>query len=339
MQYRCAILGCGARANGHAAAYSLVERGALVASCDMDPSRLTPFADQYNIPGRYASLDDMLSREKPDLVHVVTKPNVRVDVMCRLADAGVPAVVVEKPICVGGADYAAQRRLQERTSTKFAVNHQLRHHPRVLEFLDRIQAGEIGQVRIVDASAGLPIAGQGIHILDLMFAFSGYPRAEKVFAAASGYDDIDGTHASPRSTSAVITFEGGIRGILQSGEGYPVFEPNPYPWMHKRVAVYGTHGHLHWRMAGWERSARGRRVLRGPQDYGAQDIQGQAALTNAMFDWLEDAGRPAPTNLTTSLDEWLVLLGCYESALKRRSVDLPFEPAGDLVEQYRAQAA
>jgi predicted dehydrogenase len=335
MVYRCAFLGCGPRAAGHAQAYRRIRRGTPVACCDLDRARLDAFADRFNIPQRYIDLDEMLRQARPDVVHLVTRPNLRVELMTRLSDAGVPAVIVEKPICVGADDYAALRALERQSTTKFAVNHQLRHHPMVLDFLRRVQEGEIGEVKMLDASAGLSLAGQGVHILDLLFAFCGYAGVERVVGMASGYDDIDGTHPGPRTTTAVLTFRGGARGILHAGEGYPVNDPDPRAWMHKRIAVYGTHGCLHWRMGGWERSQPNGTVARGELDYGVEDEQGQAALTESVFDWLDDDAAVAPTNLKTSLDEWEVILGIYLSAVEGRPVSLPCEPPLDLLERFK----
>lgn len=338
MEYRSAFVGCGPRAHGHADAYRLVSRSRAVACCDMDPTRLQEFGDRHGIANRYTDLDEMLAAERPHLVHLVTKPDLRVALMTHLSDAGVPAVLVEKPACVGSEDYKALRRLEERSATKFAVNLQLRHHPRILAFLEDIRTGALGTVRFIDASAGLPMAGQGVHVLDLMFAFAGYAPVERVVGIASGYDDIDGTHPSPNTMTAVLTFEGGIRGVVQAGEGYPVFEPDPAVWMHKRVAVAGTHGYRHWRMAGWERSGPDGTLETGPSDYGEQDVSGQAALTEAVLDWIGDDSAIAPTNLRTALDEWLVVLACYESALTTRPVEMPFEPSDDLLDRYRQRA-
>ena len=38
--FKCAFLGCGPRARGHAKAYQIVERGRKVAICDMNQERL-----------------------------------------------------------------------------------------------------------------------------------------------------------------------------------------------------------------------------------------------------------------------------------------------------------
>jgi len=336
MSYKCAFLGCGPRSNGHAQAYEHITRGAKVACCDMSEERLNEYGDKWGIANRYTDLDEMLGKEQPDVVHCVTRPDLRVPLLTKLADAGVPGVIVEKPVCVGAEDYKALRALEQATDTKIAVNFQLRHHPKVVAFLEDVAAGKIGQVRFLDASAVLPMSGQGVHVIDLMFAFAGYPEVETVFGASSGYDDIDGTHPSPNTAESLITFRNGMRGALQSGEGAPVFVKDVPNWGHKRIAVYGTHGFIHWRMFGWERSLPDGTVETGEYQYRDDDVLGQAGLTNAMFDWLEDDGKPSPTNLKTSLDEWLVILAGYLSTVEARPVDFPFDPPDDLLDRFKA---
>ena len=336
MSFRCAFLGCGSRSHGHAEAYAHITRGVKTACCDLDRERLDEYGERHGIGSRYTDLDEMLEKEEPDVVHLVTPPTQRVELMTRLSGAGVPGVIIEKPICIGADDYAALRRLESSASTRFAVNHQLRHHPRILAFLDDVAAGSIGEVRFIDASCVLPMSGQGVHILDLMFAFAGYAEIENLFGASSGYDDIDGHHPSPRTAETLITFKNGIRAALQAGAGAPIFDPSVPNWGHKRNAVYGTHGFRHWWMQGWERSMANGEVERGAHEYREQDILGQAGLTNAMFDWLEDDDRPCPTNLKTSLDEWLIILAGYQSSVEARPVDLPFEPPPDLLDIFKS---
>ncbi|MBN1670470.1 MAG: Gfo/Idh/MocA family oxidoreductase [Kiritimatiellae bacterium] len=336
MTHKSAVLGCGPRSKHHAAAYGQITRSKLAACCDMNKERLQAYADEFGIDKRYTDLDEMLEKEKPDVVHIITPPAIRVPLLTQMSDAGVPGVIVEKPICIGADDYKALRALSENSKTKMAVNHQLRHHPTILEFLDDVANGAIGEVRFLDASAVLPMSGQGVHVLDLMFAFAGYAEIETVFGASSGYEDLRGTHPSPRTAETLITFRNGMRGALQAGEGAPIFDKSAPNWGHKRIAVYGTHGFRHWWMQGWEKSRPDGTVERAKKDYGAEDIAGQAGLTHAMFDWLEDENRPSPTNLKTSLDEWLVILAGYMSTVEARPVDLPFEPPDDLLDRFKA---
>ena len=335
MTYKCAFLGCGPRSNGHAEAYKYISRGTKIACCDMNKERLNEYADRHGIKGRYAELDEMLEKEKPDVVHLVTPPTLRVELMTKLSDAGVRGVIVEKPICIGADDYKALRNLEQNTKTRFVVNHQLRHHALVLEFLKDIEDGKIGQVRFLDASAVLPMSGQGVHVLDLMFAFSGYAQVETVFGASSGYDDINGTHPSPRTAETLITFRNGIRAALQAGEGAPIFDRSLPDWGHKRIAVYGTHGFRHWWMYGCEKSLPNGTIEKLAKDYATEDMPGQAGLTNSLFDWLENENKVSPTNLKTSLDEWLVILAGYLSTVEARPVNFPFEPPNNLLDRFK----
>ena len=334
MSYKCAFLGCGPRAASHAEAYQFITRGTRVACCDLDQERLNAFADRFDIPARYTDLEEMLDREKPDVVHMVTRPNLRVGLMTQLAEAGVGGVIVEKPICIGADDYHALRGLAQNSRTRFAVNHQLRHHPMILQLLDEVAEGRYGEIRFLDASAVLPMSGQGVHVLDLMFAFNGYAPVQTVFGASSGYTDLGCAHPAPKTAESLITFTNGARAALQSGEGAPIFEEGP-TWAHKRIAAYGTKGFLHWRMYAWEKTLPDGSVEQGKKDYREEDVRGQANLTEAMYDWLEDDRKVSPTNLSTSLDEWLVILAGYLSTVEARPVDLPFEPADDLLDQFK----
>ncbi len=228
--FKSVFLGCGPRSKAHAKAYKHVPRGRPVACFDLDRDRLDAYSEEFGIPARYTGLDEMLEGEKPDIVHVVTPPTLRVGLMTRLAEVGVPGVLVEKPICIGAEDYRALRRLEATSRTRFAVNHQLRHHPRVLDLLDSVRSGHIGEVRFLDASAVLPMSGQGVHVLDLLFSFAGYPEVETVFGASSEYDDINGTHPSPRTAESLITFRDGVRAALQAGEGAPIHDATAPRW-------------------------------------------------------------------------------------------------------------
>lgn len=336
MSFKSAFLGCGGRSKSHARVYPNITRGVRVACCDLIEEKAKAYAEEFGIPNYYLDLDEMLEKEQPDLVHMSMPPTIRVPLMTRLADAGVPAVIVEKPICIGADDYKALRALEARSSTRFAVNHQLRYHDRVQELLAFVQDGGIGEVRFLDASAVLPMSGQGVHVLDLLFAFAGYEPVQTVFGASAGYDDINGTHPSPRTAESLITFPSGKRAALQAGEGAPMMAKDQPRHMHKRVAAYGTRGFIHWTMWGWERTGPNGQVERGEHVYREVDDVGQANLVNAMYDWLEDDGKPAPTNLNTSLDEWLVILAGYYSTVTQNPVDLPFDPPDDLLEQFKA---
>jgi hypothetical protein len=106
--------------------------------------------------------------------------------------------------------------------------------------------------------------------------------------------------------------------------------------MHKRVAVFGTRGFVHWKMESWELFTPERGYQSGEKSYWAEDPLGQAAMTDAVFEWLEDAAKPHPNRFEVSLAESNTVLGLYQSALERKAVPLPFEPAYSLLDGLRA---
>ena len=101
--FKSCLLGCGPRARGHARAYEHVEKARLEAVCDKDPQRLRAFLEEFEVERAYSDLREMLEREKPDLLHVVTQPTQRVEFFELAAETGVPAMLIEKPLALDGS--------------------------------------------------------------------------------------------------------------------------------------------------------------------------------------------------------------------------------------------
>jgi predicted dehydrogenase len=334
--YKSCCLGCGPRARGHAAAYEHVAKSRLEAVCDMNSDRLEAFADEFGVPRRYTDLPEMLDKEEPDLLHVVTQPTERVDLLKIAAQFRVPAVLIEKPLALDAEDYNALSELAGHLSMRVCVNHQLRYHPKVLELLDVVRSGRIGEVRLVDGSARYPLAGQGTHVLNLMFAFAGDSRPSRVFGQAGGELETIPHHPCPARAVGEMVFGNRVHGLLACGANAPVVHDPQVDWMHKRVAVYGTRGFVHWTMNSWEVSTAEGGYQQGEKSYGEEDILGQAAMTDAIFEWLEDEDKPHANRLEVSLAEVNTVLGIYRSAVDRDVVSLPFTPAGSLMDELKA---
>ncbi len=321
--YRCAIVGVGGnRANGHADAYAngRIERGQLVAVSTRNPEKLAAFGERHGIAARYTDYREMFAAERLDLVHVNTPPDVRLEIFQAAADAGIPSLVVEKPLAIQWEDYRAIAEFARTSPVKIAVNHQLHFHPRRLALQRLVAEGGIGSVRFVDASAGLNMAFQGTHTLQAIRAFLPDRTPQTVFAQATGTDGLQPNprqHYAPDALLATLDYGDAITALLRCGSNAPrVLADDPRAHIHKRIGVYGEKGYVHWTMWSWEVGQAGR-VERGSHEYGAEDVLGQAALTEAMFDWLEDDRAVHPLNLDVSLQDFAVMLNIYESALHR----------------------
>ena len=344
--YKTAMLGCGGRARGHADAYRFVKRGKLAAICDMDEERLNNFGDAFGISSRYTDLDEMLGKEKPDVLHIVTSPvipssneRIRYPLMKQASDAGVPAAIIEKPVAIAGEDWKQIAGLAEETQTKFVVNTQLNFHPKNLELKKDVAEGRIGAIKFIDASARSRPSEQGGHVIQLVSSYINNARPVRVLGQVSGKQDLNsapGGHPAPTHAVAHVLYENGLHVSLAFGtEMAQKASDDPGIYGHKRVFVAGTKGFVHWRFSSWERSTLDCGYEGGPLNYGEQDAVAQANFTEAIFDWLEDANKVHPTHLKQSLIENNIILGMYYSGLTNEIVELPFDPPDGLMDTLR----
>jgi predicted dehydrogenase len=328
---KCAFLGCGPRARQHAKAYATVTRGRIVAICDLDGDRREQFGEEFGVTARYADAHQMLEDEKPDVLHIVTLPALRFELMAMASEHRVPAVIIEKPIALWGEDFRRIRELAQRTETRFCVNTQLHFHARNLELKRDVAEGRIGDVRFIDAGARSTPLDQGVHVLELCHSYNGFSPFTSVFGQVSDASEIASRQPSPGMAVGSLSFANGVTGLLQCGACAPFATENrENRYYHKRVAVYGTEGFVHWTMGGWERRTVAGGYESGSHDYGEEDDLAQGRLTEAVFDWLLDEARPHPTRLERSLEQFNVILGLYESALRSEPVQLPCEPPDGL---------
>lgn len=336
---KSAIIGVsGGRAKGLAEAYRHVTRGRLVAVSSRRKDKLETFGSDFGVPARYTDYREMFDQEKPDLVHVNTPPSVRLEIFEAAEAAGVPAVLVEKPLAIQGEDFLAIRALSRSARVKIAVNHQLHFHPRRSLLQRRVRDGAIGHLRFIEASAGMNPAYQGTHALQAIGAFNPGASPVSVFGQVSGAGGLAETprhHYAPDQCTGVIEFDNGVSALLRCGAVAPRVISGGSTNVHKRIAVYGDRGFVHWTMHGWE-SRIDEVYERGEHAYAEEDILGQAAMTEAMIDWIEDDSAVHPLNIDVSLSDFGVMLAIYESALSRTVVTLPFAPSPDLVGKLRA---
>ena len=339
MTYKCAIIGVsGGRANGHADAYAHIPRGQLACIATRTRANLDAFGDRWHVDARYTDYRKLFEREKPDLVHVNTPPDVRLEVMQAAETAGVGALIIEKPLAIQAEDYLAISQFAKTAKVKVAINHQLHFHPRRSQLQKLVADGAIGDVRLIDASARMNMAYQGTHALQSIAAFHPQGEPESVFAQISGADGLQEgrkQHFAPDATMASICYTDGSSALLRCGTNGPyVLAGDERVNVHKQVTVYGTDGFVHWNMWGWQTSIGGKHA-RGSHNYPDEDILGQAAMTEAAFDWLEDDSRIHPLNLDAALLDFHILLKTYMSGLNRRQETLASEFQPGLIDALR----
>ena len=341
--YKCAIIAAsGGRARGHAEAYQHITRGKLAAISTRQRDKLDEFGDKFGVDARYTDYREMFAKEKPDLVHVNTPPDVRLEVFEAAEAADIPSIIVEKPLAIQGEDFLAIREFAKTSRVKIAINHQLHYHPRRQVLQKLVHEGKIGDVRFIDASARMNMAYQGTHTLEAIRGFYPQGQPRMIFGQVSGANGLQesrGRHYAPDETMSSITFADDVSAVLRCGTNAPyVIAGDERTNKHKRIAVYGTRGFIHWTMWGWETGIDGV-VESGIHDYPDEDILGQAAMTEAMFDWLEDEQAVHALNLDNALQDFNIVLKTYMSALNHQPYALDDPPQPGLIDALRTQLA
>lgn len=282
----------------------------------------------------------MILAETPDVVHVATLPNFRIEPLTLVSDLHVPLCTVEKPIALGVKDWRKLGELEAKSNTKFAVSHQFRWHPHFVLCQQAVRAEEIGRVLFLDVSARLDVADQGTHTLNYGRSLIGEPKVKSVFGNVHGWDTSNPNHPAPEATEAYIVFDNDVRALWTLG---PVSMHTGDPqtkWQHVRAAAYGATGRVNWEEFGkWEivtehdSRAGG---FGGMEAWRENNDVAQAAFFKSMFKW-QELGTAPGTNLRESLHEWKVVLALYESSLTHEVVNLAdYEPADDLFDRLQA---
>jgi predicted dehydrogenase len=340
--HKAVILGCAGRSDWHARAYELVKGAKLVACCDMADKLRDEFAAKFNLKA-YADPEEMIRKEKPDLIHLVTRPSTRVEQLTMVSDLGVPACIVEKPIATGARDWKALRALASKTRTKIGVGAQFRYHEAMGRCREAVRSGRLGKPIFVEATAGSTMADQGVHVLDWAMSLNGDEPVRRVFGACSGSSELDTKHPSPDNTTAHLVFANDVYGLWTLGTEAPRV-PTSYEsigrYAHCRAAVHCERGRVLFEEFGkWQivspAGVEGGEV-NGMDAWKAGNDRAQANLTEAMLAWLDGKSGPVGTNLDRALGQWNAILGLFASALHRRPQEVPFDPADDLFEQLAA---
>lgn len=191
--------------------------GTVTAVWGRSPERATDFAARRGITVATTDLAALLARADVDIVYIATPAHTHTEFATIALDAG-KHVLVEKPIATSSVDAeflfakAAER-------DRFLMEAMwMRFNPLHVEVIDRIEGGELGEVRSVRASFGTPffprhgksrpedggsiLRDRGIYPVTLAHWFLGSPAAVHAAGIISEGVDLAGhttlEHASGR---------------------------------------------------------------------------------------------------------------------------------------------
>ncbi len=236
-----AIIGCGMMGREHMRNIALVPGADLVAIVDPDAGSRTAALAQAKSLGQiicaYTDTAEMLAEVRPDAVIIASPNHTHIDAVRPVMEAGA-AVLLEKPMCTTPADALALQRAAREYGHLFWVGLEYRYMPPVTRFIERVHAGEAGDIRMLairehrfpflvkvgdwnrfNRNTGGTLVEKCCHFFDLMRHIL---RDEPVRVFASGAQDVN--HLDERydgeapdiidNAFVLVDFAGGARAML-----------------------------------------------------------------------------------------------------------------------------
>jgi len=148
---RLAILGTGGMAGRHVEAFGAMEGVTVVAGIDIVEDQLVAFCDRHGIETRFNDLSQALEWGAFDAVANVTPDKVHHATTLQCLSAG-KHVFCEKPLATNHTDAAEMTEAAGRAQKVAMVNLTYRNVPAVQKARQMVSAGDIGEIRHVEAS-------------------------------------------------------------------------------------------------------------------------------------------------------------------------------------------
>jgi len=152
---RWGILGTGTIATQFAQGLKNVPDAALHAVASRDTDRAEAFAQRFDAPRAYGRYEDLIADSDVDIIYIATPHHRHRDDCLMTIEAG-KATVCEKPFALN-AGQAEQVYELARTKNVFCMEAMwMRFMPLVQQLKQRVDDGEIGQVKMINVDFGVP---------------------------------------------------------------------------------------------------------------------------------------------------------------------------------------
>ncbi len=218
----------GLHPSSHAGAYWKHPKTEVVAVCDLRQEALTEFKDSWGDVwpdiGLYTDYREMLKKEQPDLVSVVTSDHFHADITVAAAELRARGIFCEKPIATCLEDADRMIAAAEANGVCLSVDHTRRWYPSHLQAREIIRSGEIGELRTIVCDMCGPRAmlfRNGTHMIDMICFYAGSAARWVVGDLEEGFEEFTEYKAGGGKVaeedphaSAFIKFKNGVRAFL-----------------------------------------------------------------------------------------------------------------------------
>jgi UDP-N-acetylglucosamine 3-dehydrogenase len=334
-KYRVGVIGCGdntkrkgpmgyAMAWQHAAAYEkLSEQCEIVACADIVEKNAKAFAERFGAKTIYSDYKQMLANEGLAIVSICTWMYLHAEMTIASAEAGVKAIHCEKPMATTWGDAKRMAQVCDERGVQLTFNHQRRFGAPFVIAKEMLQAGEIGEVQILQYGGG-NLYDTGTHFIDMLSFFNDETPAKWVIAQID-YRKPTLVFGADHEGQAWASWEyaNGVMGMAASGPSSPIIGAIN--------RIVGTGGVIEIGVSSQRQLPL--RIKRDGQtewevvDTRSESIHGPGFIDRAIADIVDAlaSGRESQLCARRALIATEIIFACWESSRRRGRVDLPLD--------------
>jgi len=325
--YSLSVVGVGMGGMGSVHAAAASERFELTAIADLREEARAAVKEQFPSVQTFATHDELFAQRPTDVVCVATYAPTHKPITLAALELPLKGILVEKPLASFHADGQVIVDSIKAKGLPMAVPHGLLVSAHVREIVQRVRAGEIGELTLVEIECDKwDVMNAGIHWLNFFVTLVGDDPVADVLCACdtSTRTYRDGIQVETVAVTYVQT-QGGIRCVMQTGD----FVTTKREGKSMMFRIIGTKGHVEF----W--AFENAYILVNEQHPTGELIQPQQNPTvghRAHLDNMAahiDANAPDYTVADSSLRALEVVEAAYLSHRHRCLVTLPlksFEP-------------
>ncbi len=319
-QYKAALIGCGNRGNGNARMIAESDRMQMAALVDPNEEAAERIRSEHGFDGAatYTDHRQMLAEQQPDFCAICVWTPLHLDVFRDVAEAGVKAVFMEKPIAGTWADSREIARIADRTGCSLSFSHQRRFN-RGNEIARKLIAdGTFGDLIRMDLYSPKGLLDCGTHTLDQAFSYLGDRVGVKwVHGAIDVSDTIEAFGIRDGIMfSGTLMYDNGILANMYCSM------PDADHWT--GVKVFGTKGFMEF---DWGGAVNKYAVYDQPHftPPDAEEADRADPMRKSYQDLIQamDSGEENQLHYRKALRATEVIFALYESIRSHRRVELP----------------
>ncbi len=141
---RGVTIGAGYFSHIQMASWKRVADAHILAICDLDAAKVRRFAEEHGIPKTYADVHEMLDKERPDFIDIVTRPESHLELTLAAADRGIH-VLCQKPLAPTYEDAEKLVMYCQQQGVRLMVNENWRWQAWYREIKKILDQGVIGK--------------------------------------------------------------------------------------------------------------------------------------------------------------------------------------------------